>query len=124
MSFYQVTLNQGRTDTVVVEADSLNDVKTFFKAVSTANVTSVKKIVYSQKYGIGTTINTVYKSGNQNRFLKVLVKTEQGFSATLNVSFPLKSLTKEEIIKTVKKNLLLNDDEITRILNIVVSKKD
>jgi len=120
--FYQVTLNQGRTDTVTVEADSLIDVKTFFTTVSTANITSIKKIVYSKELGVGSSPDTSYVSNNQNKFLKILVKTDTSHTATINVSFPIKSLTKEDIIKTVKKNLLLNDEQITNILNIIVSK--
>ena len=122
MSFhYQVTLNQGRTDTVTIESDSLIDVKTFFTTVSTANITSIKKIVYSKSLGIGSA-STSYTSNNQNKFLKAFVKTDSGKASIIVISFPLKNLTKELIIKSIKKNLLCNGEKISSVVNIIVAK--
>ncbi|MGK0256208.1 MAG: hypothetical protein ACI81I_000820 [Arcobacteraceae bacterium] len=120
--FYQVTLNQGRSDTVTVEADSLTDVRTFFSSLSTANITMVKKIVYSKDLSIGTA-TTSYLSNNQDNFLRVLVESKSGYKTTLNISFPLKHLTKDMIVKSIIKNLLCNNEKIIKVLNIIVSKK-
>ena len=116
--FYQITLNQGRTDTVTVEADTVTDIKTFYQAVSTANITSIKKIVYSKEFGIGTALTT-YVPNNQDRFLNIMVKNKKGMTGTLNISFPIKNLSNEMIIKSVKKYLTLDGDEISEVINII-----
>ncbi len=118
--FYQVTLNQGRSDTLTVEADSLLNVKTFFQTVSTANITSIKKIVYSKDLGIGTAITT-YIYNNQNKYLNILVRTDKGYTSTINISFPIKNLTKDNLVQSVKKNLLINGDKIVSVIDHVVS---
>lgn len=119
--FYQVTLNQGRTDTLLVESDSELDVRSFFDTVSTANVTSIKKIVFSKVLGIGS-MYTTYIPNNQNRYLNVLVQTEKGYTTTLNFQFPIKLLDKQKIIDSIKKNLLCNGDKITKVLNIMINE--
>ncbi len=119
--FYQVTLNQGRTDTVTVEADSLIDVKAFFQTVSTASITMIKKIVFSKDLGIGS-VATTYIPNNQNKYLNILVKTEKNYTTTINLSFPIKNIDKKKIVESVKKNLLCNGDKITSVINIVISK--
>jgi len=121
MAYYKVTLNQGRTDTVLVEADSLTNVKTFFETVSTANITIIKKVIFSKDLGIGSVVTT-YTPNNQFKYLKALVKTKKGYSSTISLSFPMKNLTQEKIIKSIKKNLLLKSDEITEIINIIIDK--
>ena len=122
MSHYQVTLNKGRTDTVTVEANSLTDVKTFFQTVSNANITMIKKIVYSKDLGIGTKIISNYIPNNENRYLNIMVKTSKGYTTTLNLAFPIKNITKDKIIESIKKNILVNDDNVVEILNIMKSK--
>jgi len=116
--YFQVTLNQGRTDTLTLEANSLSDVKNFFKEVSTANITAIKKIVYSKDLGIGSAL-TNYTPNNQDIYLNILVKNEDGKTGTINIQYPLKNISKEHIIKTVKKNLLLGEKSIIEVLNIL-----
>lgn len=116
--YFQVTLNKGRTDTLTVEADSITKVKTFFEIVSTANITIIKKIVYSKKLGFGSA-NTSYVHNNEDRYLKVFVKNEIGETGTLNIQYPIKNLTKKQIITSVKKNLLLGNKPIVEVLNIL-----
>jgi hypothetical protein len=117
-NFYHVTLNQGRTDTLTVEADTVSDVRTFFETVSTANITMIKKIVYSKALGIGSA-HTTFLPNNQDSFLNVLVKNKNGITGTLNISFPTKNLSNEIIIKSIKKYLTLNGDEIVEVINII-----
>lgn len=119
--FFQVTLTQGRTDTVTVEADSLTDVKTFFESVTTANITMIKKIVYSKELGIGSAITT-YNPNNHDRYLKILVENESNEVASINIQFPIKNLTKDKIVTSVKKNLMLNKKPITKVINILRSE--
>ncbi len=119
--YYQVTLNQGRTDTLTIQADSVTDIKTFFETVSTATITIIKKIVYSKELGIGA-ISSTYQPNNQNKFLKVLVKNEDNFTSSLNISFPIKGISKDTIIKSIKKNLLINDKLIVEVINILLSE--
>lgn len=116
--YYIVTLNQGRSDTITVEADSVTDVKTFFQTVSTANITMIKKIVYSKDLGIGSAL-TNFTPNNQDRFLNILVQNQLGQTGTLNIQFPIKNLSKDQIVRSVKKNLLLHDKPITKVINIL-----
>lgn len=120
MSSYQVTLNQGRTDTVTVDADTLHQVKTFFESVSTANITSIKKIVFSKELGIGGSILSNYIPNNQNKYLNIMVKNSKGQTGVLNFSFPIKNLTNDVISASIKSNCLLLGEPITEILNIIV----
>ena len=121
MPHYKVTLNQGRSDTVVVEATSVTDVKTFFETVSTAVITIIKKIVFSKELLIGS-VATTYIPNNQDKYLNVMVKNEKGFTSTLNLAFPMKNLEEKKIIATIKKNLLINGSKIEEIINILKSK--
>jgi hypothetical protein len=121
-NFYQVTANQGRTDTFIVEADTVTDIKTFYEAVSTANITSIKKIVYSKELGIGTAL-TSYVPNNQDKFLNIMVKNEKGVTDSLNISFPIKNLSSELITKNIKKYLTLDGHPIVEVLNILVGSE-
>ena len=119
--FFEVTLNQGRTDTVIVEMDSVLNVKTFFQTVSTANITMIKKIVFSKKLGIGSS-NTTYTSNNQDKYIDILVRTKKGGCKTVNLPFPIKQISNKDISKYIKKYLLINDDTIEEVLNIILCK--
>lgn len=119
-NFYQVTLNQGRTDTLTLEADSLFDVKTFFETVSTASITMIKKIVYSKDLGIGSAV-TSFTPNNQDVYLNIMVKNKKGVTGTLNISFPHKNLSSDTIVKNIKKYLLLDNEPIIEVLNILVN---
>lgn len=120
MSLYQITLNQGRSDTIQLEASSLFDVRTFLESLTTANITSVKKVVYSKDLGIGSGFTT-YIPNNQDSYLNVMVKSKKGYVGTLNLSYPIKNLTSETISKSIKQHLLINGDEIVDIVNIIKS---
>jgi hypothetical protein len=119
-NFYQVTLNQGRTDTLTLEADSLFDVKTFFETVSTASITMIKKIVFSKDLGVGSA-TTSYTPNNQDNFLNIFVKNKKGVTGTLFINFPIKNISEDKIIKSVKKNLTLNGEPIAEVINIIKS---
>jgi hypothetical protein len=121
MPYFQVTLNQGRTDTVTAEFFSFQDCKTFWNSVSTANITSIKEIVYSKELNIGTAL-TSFTPSNNNTYLNIMVRNSNGENGVINIQHPIKNLSKEQIIKSVKKNLLLNDKPITNILNIMVKQ--
>lgn len=118
MPFYQITLNQGRTDTVTVEANTITDLKNFFNSVSNATIISVKKIVFSKDLGIGSGLTT-YTPNNQDNFLNVMVKNEKGITGTLNIAFPIKNIPTDTISKSIKKNLTLNGLKIVEIINII-----
>lgn len=118
MPFYQITLNQGRTDTFIVEADSVHDIKTFYETVSTAKITSIKKIVYSKDLGVGGSL-TSFTPNNNDIFLNIMVKNKKGICGTLNINFPIKNISSEMIAKYIKIYFLLDDSEIVEIINII-----
>jgi len=120
---YQVTLNQGRTDTVTVEANSFLDVKTFFETVSTANITFIKEILYSKKLGIGSlptsASGAVPLIGEQYKLLLALLKTDS-FSGTVSIDYPSKKLTKDKMIDIIKDTLFIRDEPVIEVLNLLI----
>ena len=121
MAYYQVTLNQGRTDTITIEANSVSDIKKFFNAISTANITMIKKIVYSKDKKIGSSI-PVYELHNFN-YKKLLALVSNGeITSQISLEFPKKDIKKDKVVNSIKKNLLLNNKKITKIYDVVIVK--
>lgn len=50
--FFHFSLKQGRSDTLVLEADTYQDIQSFCSGVSTASLINIKEIIYSKEYGI------------------------------------------------------------------------
>lgn len=119
--WFQVTLTQGRADSVFLEADNKNDVLNFFNSVSTAVVSSIKKIVFSKKYNI----NYINKIPNNEPYYKeVLVfaksKTYSKVFKLYNVKV---SITKEQLLKSFEKLNIL-DEKIVDIYNVQFLAKE
>ncbi|RXJ98368.1 hypothetical protein CRU98_10035 [Arcobacter sp. CECT 8986] len=119
MALFYVSLFQGRTDNLYLEMDNKNDVISFLETISTAKVVSIKKVVYSKKYLIGTTSGALAPSFKaHDKHLKVMVKT-QNYTGLLDFRFPLKNISYELLKTNIKKYLTFNDEKIEDIINIL-----
>lgn len=115
MNKYSVSLKQGRTDTLTLEADSITDILTFFNTVSSAVVSSIKKIVFSKEYDINYLSSIpVYVPF----YSEVLVFAKsQTKGKVFKLYFVKKTVTKEDLFKEFIK-LKIEDENITDIYNI------
>jgi hypothetical protein len=121
MPYYQVTLNQGRTDTVTIEADSIKDIKSFFDMLSTANITMIKEVVYSQKL-LNSPKKTEFIKNKNFKYLNVMVRSKNKKVLTIDIKYPKNDIKQKDLVKQIKKKLLLFDDEIIEVLNVLVKK--
>lgn len=113
--FFHVTLSQGRSDSLTLEADSKNDILTFFNTVSTAIVSSIKQIVYSKEYGINF-VNQAISKGLYYRKVLVVAKSKTK-ARVFTLYFVKKTATDELILKSFQK-LYIDDEKIEDIYNI------
>jgi len=115
---FHLTLKQGhRSDTLYLESSSETKIKNFIKAVSTADLISLKKVVYSKKFGIAYQVTNFIESKKHNEELEVIVESKN-FVDLINIKYSKKDLTKDTIVKTIKKYLLLNNEPILTIISI------
>lgn len=119
MALFYVSLQSGRTDNVYIEASSKNDILNFFQSVSNAHVQTIKKVVYSKKYLIGTSSGALAPTNkpSQNE-LRVMAKSQNNTSI-LEFRFPLKDISKDTIVQNVKKYLTIDNEPIETIISIV-----
>lgn len=111
MSLYQVTLNQGRSDNCYVYADTVADIKSFFQAVSTANVTIIKKVVYSKEHLINTNSVRAFSPVAYEKEIRafVITDTQQGIIILRHVK---QNLTDEYLQDKIKQYLRFNNESI------------
>ena len=115
---FHLTLKQGhRSDTLYLESSSETKIKNFIKTVSTADLISLKKVVYSKKFGIAYQVTNFIESKKHNEELEVIVESKN-FVDLINIKYSKKDLTKDTIVKTIKKYLLLNNEPILTIISI------
>lgn len=116
MNHYHVTMTMGRADTFTLEADSKTDVLTFLNSVSEAVVSSIKKLVFSQKYNI----NYVKQFFTyEPYFTKVLVFAKSETKAQVFTLYYVKKTVTKEIIYNQFKQLYISNEKITDIYNVV-----
>ncbi len=115
---FHLTLKQGhRSDTLYLESQSETKIKNFIKTVSTADLISLKKVVYSKKFGINYSITNFTSNNNHNEELEILVESKS-YVDVLNIKYTKKNLDKKTIKDTIQKYLLLNNEKITNIISI------
>lgn len=115
MNKYSVSLKQGRTDTLTLEADSITDVLTFFNTVSSAVVSSIKKIVFSKEYDINYIASVPVSAPFYDEVL-VFAKSENK-AKVFKLYFVKKTVTKEDLFNEFKK-LNIDNEKIIDIYNI------
>lgn len=115
---FYVTLNQGRTDNVYVWATSKENVLSFFKSVSTANVTIIKEILYSKDFLVGTNGVRAFSPQAHDQEIKVLFNT-LNHTDMITLRYPKATLTNEKIQTYMKNHLGLKDEVITDFISIV-----
>lgn len=118
MYSYHLSLSQGRTDTIKVEASNKSDLLSFFNTVSTAIVSNIKKVVYSKELGINYTQSlTPYEP----YYLKVNIFCKSATKAkTFQLYHVRKTATKETIISNFKKYILIDGEPILEVYSILV----
>lgn len=116
MSHYHVTMTLGRADTFTIESDSKTDILTFLNTVSEAVVSSIKKIVFSQKHNINYVKQFfIYEP----YFTKVLVFAKSETKAQVFTLYFVKKTVTKEIILNQFKQLYISNEQITDIYNVV-----
>lgn len=114
-NLFHLNLKYNRSDSMIVEAVSLDSLKQFYNRVSLSILQNVKKIVYSKKYNINYTPYNFVPTG---RYKKVIV-----FASSLNYTeiFTLfhvkKTITEEQLINDFK-NLYIKDEQIIDIIDV------
>lgn len=115
MSYFHITLKQGRSDSMILESPSKLAILSFFNSVSTAIVSGIKKIVYSKDLKINYVPST---PTNEAYYKEVLVfaksKTK---SKVFRLYFVKESITKDKILNQFKK-LNIDDEKIIDIYNV------
>jgi hypothetical protein len=115
MSHFHVTLTQGRADSFTLEANSLNDLKTFLTSISTAVIRSIKKIVFSKELNVNYTKQIV---SYEPYYHSVLVFCKSNNYADIIILYNVKkSVSENDILNSVKK-LTLNNEPINDVWNI------
>lgn len=116
MSLFYVSITQGRTDNVYLEADNKADILTLMNAMSTAVVSSIKQIVYSKENGINY-IPTLFVPSPFFRKIEVLAKSKTK-ARTLTFYHFKKNYDKEILLRDIQK-LYIDDEVIIDIINIL-----
>lgn len=115
MSYYHVTMTQGRADSFTVESNNYNDLKTFLTNISTAVITSIKKIVFSKDLNINYITRTF---SNELFYHSVSVFCKSNNFADIITFYNVKkSVTENDILQSVKL-LTINDEQVVDIYNI------
>lgn len=121
--YFYVTLFSGRSDNITLEANSKNDIISFFETVSDAKITSIKQIVYSKELLIGTGSGALAQIPvTTKRDIKIMAKTKN-FTNIIDIRFIKSSLSRSIIETNIKKFLLLNGEKIESILSMVESNE-
>lgn len=115
---FYVTLNQGRTDNVYLYADSKEDILSFFNAVSTANVTIIKKVIYSKTHLVNTSGVRGFTPEPHNEEIKVMYST-YNYTDMLTIRFPKQNITNDFLISKMKQFLRYKNESIIDVLSIV-----
>ncbi len=112
---FHVTLKQGRSDSLVFEANSKADILSFLTSVSTAIVSSIKKIVYSKDLNIDF-VPSVFV--DELFYTEVLIFAKSQTKAKVfKIYFVKKTVTKDILFNQFKK-LNIEDEKIIDIYNI------
>lgn len=113
---FHVTLKLGRSDSLVVGANSSADILTYFNIVSKAVVTSIKKIVYSKEYNINyTPIENITDSLYSEVLVFAKTKTYSKVFRIYNVK---KSVSEDDLISMFQ-SLTIESEKIEDIYNVV-----
>lgn len=115
MSSFHATIKQGRSDSLTLEADNKSDILTFFNAVSTAVVSSIKKIVFTKDLS-SSSLNVPFVSSPFYSEVLVFAKSKTK-SKVFRLYFVNKIVTKDILFNQFLK-LYIDDEKIIDIYNI------
>ncbi len=116
MNLFYVSMKQGRTDNVYLEADNKADILNLLGAMSTAVVSSIKQVVYSKENGINY-IPTLFSKSPF--FSKVLVFAKSETKAKVLTFYHFKKdYDKKQLLTDIQK-LYIDNEKIIDIINIL-----
>lgn len=113
MSLFHVTMTQGRSDTFYVECSSSPILKNVLNEISTANVDNIKEIVLSENFKINDLPS--YEFDDFYFELNVFCSSKN-YSKIIKLPYIKKNLSNEFIIKSIKRNVLINDEPIINVV--------
>jgi hypothetical protein len=115
MSFYHVTLKQGRSDSMIIESPSKLALLSFFTSVSTAIVSGIKKIVFSKELLINYE-NKIFVNSPYYREVLIFAKSETK-AKVFKLYFVKNTVTKDDLFNHFIK-LNIDEEKITDVYNI------
>jgi hypothetical protein len=120
--WYKATFRQGkRSDSIEFESPSITKAKNLVLSVSTSNVTSMKKVVYSKdkdiNYGATNHVETKY-----NDLLIACVETSKR-SHIIKMKFPKRDLDLLTVKEKLKK-FKIDGLKIERIITVLIKKHE
>ena len=116
MFWFHVTLSLGRSDSLILEADSKSDILTFFNSVSVAVVSSIKKIVYSKEVNVNHIQKVITK---ELYYKKIIVCAKSKTKAKMFELYNIKKTITKDIILTQFKKLNIDNEPIEDIYNVL-----
>ena len=106
-------MTQGRSDTFYVECSSSPILKNVLNEISTANVDNIKEIVLSENFKINDLPS--YEFDDFYFELNVFCSSKN-YSKIIKLPYIKKNLSNEFIIKSIKRNVLINDEPIINVV--------
>jgi hypothetical protein len=110
MAFYHVTLNQGRTFTLAIEAKSLSALQSFLDQVTTAKVLEIKQTVYKAGTDTRPIDDKLYK--RRERFLIYA----NGQAVQLDIPHVPLSRSIEEVMNLIKATVEINGNNVDSVI--------
>lgn len=110
-----MTIRQGRSDSLTLEANSKSDILTFFSATSTAVVSGIKKIVFTKDLS-SSSLNVPFVSSPFYSQVLVFAKGKTK-SKVFRLHFVKKTVTDEILLNQFLK-LYIDDEQITDVYNL------
>lgn len=117
--YIYATLNQGRTDNVTIEVDTLTDAESFFSLVSTANLTKAKEIVYSKDLNVNFVVRGFTPLPFDNE-LHVSCVTESNSNNIVILRNTKQGLTESQIETSISNFLRFDEENIIDFNSILI----
>ena len=111
MPFFKVTLNQGRTFTLEIEAQNLAVLQGFLSQVTTAKVMSIQQLVYKAPDDDRPIDDKLYK-----RRERYLCRSSNGHAVQLDIPHVPLSRSIGEVITLIKSTVEINGSPVDMVI--------
>ena len=120
---FHCTVRQGRrSDTFYLESPSETKVKHLLQSLTTASITSIKKVVYSKKLDIAYHATNHIES-KYDIELVAIIKSKI-YQDIVAIKYPKQNLDKDTVIKFLKKYLTIKGQPVTNVVNILIKENE